>query len=539
MGVIRFSLSSSAPHPVTQLGVLVFDIGVIYPPDMEAQLEQTRARLATLIEVNQLLMGTVEPDDLLTAILQSALRLFAVEACSIGLIDDAAEQLAFALAVGEAQVEEFRIALGQGIAGWVARTGQGVVSNDVSQDSRWFAGVDKQTGFRTQSILCVPLKHRDQIIGVIEALNTKNPQGFTQDDLQLLMAFGGLAATAITRAKVFASVRNVGVAFQEKVQERYRFVVGPSAAVQEVLRLARTAAATSTTVLLLGESGTGKEVVARAIHQWSPRAEQPFVAVNCTALTPELLESELFGHERGAFTGAIAQKKGKFELADGGTLFLDEIGDLAPNLQAKLLRVLQEKEFQRVGGVKDIRTDVRILAATNRNLLQAMRKGAFREDLYYRLNVVSITMPPLRDRREDIPLLAHYFVNHYCREVNRARLGIERSALECLHAYPWPGNVRELQNAMERAVVLSPGPDITAADLPAEVRKQSPGPLGLGPQAEDIDETLPLTKAIDAFTRIRIRKALEATGGNQTEAAARLGLPQSNLSRLMKRLGLR
>lgn len=500
---------------------------------------QTRLRLESLIEINQLLMSTVEPDDLLNAILESALRLFSVEGCSIGLVDAAKQQLVFTRMAGGAKAEEFRIALNQGIAGWVARTGQGVISNDVSQDSRFFQGVDQQTGFRTRSILCAPLKHRDQIIGVIEAINTTIPAGFTPDDLQLLMAFSGLAATAITRARVFTSARNASVAFQEQIQDRYRLVIGSSAAMQEVLRLARTAAVTNTTVLLLGESGTGKEVLARAIHQWSPRADHPFIAVNCTALTPELLESELFGHEKGAFTGAIAQKKGKFELADGGTLFLDEIGDLAPHLQAKLLRVLQEKEFQRVGGVRDIRTDVRILAATNRDLRQAMQKGTFREDLYYRLNVVALTLPPLRERREDIPALVHHFVEHYCREVNRAPLEIEATALACLQTYPWPGNVRELQNAIERAVVLASGSAITVADLPVEVGKQSVRSPAPDLDSEGIDDTLPLAEAIDAFTRARVRKALQATGGNQTAAAALLGLPQSNLSRLLKRLRLR
>jgi Nif-specific regulatory protein len=531
----------AGPRMAEEIGYdfLELNISVIYPSDMQNQLEQTQARLASLIEINQLLMSTVEPDELLKVILTAAIRLFAVEGCSIGLIDDSRQQLAFALTAGGASIEEFRIALGQGIAGWVAQTGQGVVCPDVSQDARWFGGIDQQTGFRTRSLLCAPLKQHDHIIGVIEAINTTTPEGFTQADLQLLMAFGGLAATAITRAKVFATVRNASAAFQEAIQDRYRLILGSSAAMQEVLRLARAAAATSTTVLLLGESGTGKEVVARAIHQWSRRAEQPFVAVNCTALTPELLESELFGHEKGAFTGAIAQKKGKFELAEGGTIFLDEIGDLAPNLQAKLLRVLQEKEFQRVGGTKDIRADVRILAATNRNLRQAMHRGVFRDDLFYRLNVVSITLPALRERQADIPLLVNHFVDRYCREMNRPLMGVDATALACIQAYSWPGNVRELQNAIERAVVLSSGPQVLATDLPAEVRKQSSDQAGAQEWAETIDDTLPLSEAIDAFTRIRVHKTLEVTGNNQTEAAKRLGLPQSNLSRLMKRLGLR
>jgi Nif-specific regulatory protein len=506
---------------------------------MQAQLEQAKLRLESLIEINQLLMSTVEPDDLLKAILESAIRIFSVEGCTVALIDEIERQLVFAFVVGGAKVEEFRLELGQGIAGWVAQTGQGVVCNDVLQDPRFFGEVDHKTGFRTKSILCAPLKQRDRLIGAIEALNTTSPNGFTHEDLQLLTAFGGLAATAINRAQVFATMRNTNTAFQEAVEDRYRLVIGLSAAMQEALRMARTVANTNTTVLLLGESGTGKEVVARAMHQWSPRADHPFIPINCVALTPDLLESELFGHEKGAFTGAVVQKKGKFELADGGTIFLDEIGELAPSLQSKLLRVLQEKEFQRVGGVKDIRTDVRIMAATNRDLRQAMHRGSFREDLYYRLNVISITLPPLRDRKDDIPVLVDHFIDRFYREVKRNPTGIEGSAMKSLQLYSWPGNVRELQNAIERAVVLSPGEGITEGDLPAEVRKPVHSAGDTAGQIQAISQTLPLAEAVDEFKRAMIRKTLEATAGNQTQAAKILGLRQSNFSRMLKTLGIR
>ena len=507
---------------------------------MQTELEQARARLSSLIEMNQLLVSTVESEELVHVILAAAIRLFSVAGCSIGLVDAPAHQLAFTTMEGRAKVDEFRIALDQGIAGWVVSTGHEVFSNDVSQDPRFFSGVDEKTGFKTKSVMCAPLKQYDQVIGVLEALNTTNSNGFTEADLQLFLAFAGLAATALSRARTYTSVRNASVALQETVQGRYRLVTGTSATMRETLRLARAAAVSPVTVLLLGESGTGKEVVARSIHGWSPRAEQPFVAVNCTALMPELLESELFGHEKGAFTGAAAQKKGKFEFADGGTIFLDEIGDLAPNLQVKLLRVLQDKEFQRVGGVKDIRVDVRILAATNRDLQSAMRKGTFREDLYYRLNVVALTLPALRARREDIATLVHYFLDHYCHEMNRMPMTLASEALACLQAYAWPGNVRELQNTIERAVVLSQGGTLTLADLPAAVRGQSGMSSINGDSAVgEIDESLSLSSAIDEFSRVRIRKALETSEGNQTEAARRLQLPQSNLSRIMKRLGMR
>src|SRR5262245_8206336 len=506
---------------------------------MDIPTDQTQLRLRSLIEINQLLMSAVEPDEVLSVVLEAALRLFEAEGCSLALLDDMTQELAFVHMVGPAKAEEFRIPMGQGIAGWVAQTGQGVVCNDVAQDPRWFQDADRQTGYSTRSILCAPLKQHDRTLGVISAINTTRAEGFGAADLELLTAFGGLAGTAITRTQAFARVRNAGAALQEVVLDRYRLVSGTSPAWREALSLARTVAATNTTMLLLGESGTGKEVVARAIHQWSPRTEQPFVAVNCVTLTPELLASELFGHERGAFTGATAQKKGKFELADGGTLFLDEIGDLALDLQTKLLRVLQDKEFQRVGGVKDIRVDVHILAATNRDLHQAMQRGTFREDLYYRLNVVAITLPALRERRADIPAYVHHFIAHYGREVNRPRLGITQEALELLCTYHWPGNVRELQNAIERAVVLSQGVEITVADFPMEIRQAGRSPINMSSPPQDIDPSLSLAEAVNTFKRVRVLQALEIARGNQSQAAKLLGLQPSNLSRLIHTLGLR
>lgn len=504
------------------------------------RLKQTIDRkIQSLIDVNQRLAGVIESDDVLKVIVESANQLFSAEGGSVALLDEAEGNLAFTTVVGGARVEQFRLDRGQGIVGWVAQTGRGVVCNDVSQDPRFFRGVDEKTGFHTASIICAPLQQHGKIIGALEVVNTSNPDGFTQENLQMLTALAGLAATALERAKTFSSLRNMTVAFEEVVQDRYRLVVGNSTAMQEALRLARTVAATTSTVLLLGESGTGKEVMARAIHQWSPRAQQPFVAVNCTALTTELLESELFGHEKGAFTGAIAQKKGRFELAEGGALFLDEIGDLAPNLQVKLLRVLQEKEFQRVGGVKDVRADVRIIAATNRDLRLAVQQGSFREDLYYRLNVVSLTLPPLRERPDDIAVLANYFLERYSQELKRVRMTLTPPALALLQVYTWPGNVRELQNVIERTVVLASGREITPDDFPTEVRYSAPSPEKPSDHAITVSEVLPMAEAMDLYQRALIRKALATANNNQSEAAKLLAIPQPSLSRLMKRLGLR
>lgn len=505
------------------------------------RFDSTEPRLAQLLTVIQRLVEVTDPPVLIQAALETVLQLFSATACSVALVNPSERQLTFAFTLGGAKVEEFPVPFGQGLVGWVVAHGQAILCNDVSQEPRFYGFIDRQTGFRTRTILCAPLIYEYRSIGAVEVLNTTSATGFTEEDLELLHALAGLLSPILSRTKVFATLVNANTVAQEVVDERYHLVTGTSPAAQEVLRTARSVAVAPTTVLLLGESGTGKEVLARAIHRWSPRAEQPFVAVNCVALTPELLESELFGHEKGAFTGAVTQKKGRFELADSGTIFLDEIGDLAPNLQAKLLRVLQEREFQRVGGTKDIRVDVRVIAATNRNLRQAMEHGTFREDLYYRLNVVEVALPPLRDRREDIPFLIDHFLTRFCRDLKRAPLQIDPATRAALHDYHWPGNIRELQNVIERAVVLSAGLMIRLEDLPHEIRTpcQTQQPVTATVLPATVEEPRSLGEATDAFQRDMIRQALSRAGGNQAEAARMLGLARSNLSRLMKRLGIR
>jgi two-component system, NtrC family, response regulator AtoC len=313
-----------------------------------------------------------------------------------------------------------------------------------------------------------------------------------------------------------------------------KILVGESPALREVTEQARKAAESKSTVLLVGESGTGKEVLARSIHAWSPRASRAFVAVNCMALSEELLESELFGHERGAFTGAHQQKPGKFELANHGTIFLDEVGDIRESLQAKLLRVLQEHEFERVGGTKPIRVDIRVIAATNRNLDEAVASGRFREDLYYRLNVVRLRLPPLRERPEDLPALAEHFLRKYCAETGKSKSGIAPSAMQYLRAHRWPGNVRELENAVERAVVLGPGPEITAEDLGLRAVTDPAGRDAAAPLRVE-----PFHDSVERFKKDLIRRALEESKGNQTRAAELLGLQRTYLARLIKNLAVR
>ncbi len=322
---------------------------------------------------------------------------------------------------------------------------------------------------------------------------------------------------------------------KEQLREKFKvdFIVSASRQMEEALNLVGRVSRSSATILILGESGTGKELIARAIHYSSPRADKPFVKVNCAALPENLLESELFGHEKGAFTGAVARRVGRFELADQGSIFLDEIGDLSPSLQMKLLRVLQEKEFERVGSNQTIRSDVRVIAATNRNLEEAIQKGTFREDLYYRLNVVTISLPPLRERKEDIPLLVEHFLKKYNRENKKNVASLSKEARDLLMRYDYPGNVREVENIVERAVVLCRGDTLTTQDLPLNLRE------GKAEAALERDRgTQSLPDTLEEIERQLILKALERSGGVQTKAAEELGISERVLRYKMKKYSL-
>jgi Nif-specific regulatory protein len=333
----------------------------------------------------------------------------------------------------------------------VLRDGVAVLASDAASQAQFATESFIET--RAHSVMCVPLVMFERKLGVLYLDTTVSNDPFNKDHLQLVTAIAGIAAVAIENARHFEWLENEKERLLADVNIEHN-MVGESIAMQRVYQFISKIAPTDATVLIGGESGTGKELAARAIHRNSKRAQKSFVAVNCAALSESLLESELFGHERGAFTGALVQKKGRFEIADGGTVFLDEIGELTPALQVKLLRVLQEREFERVGGTLTIKVDVRVIAATNKNLEDAMAHGEFRHDLYYRLNVVSLDMPALRERREDIMLLASYFAEKYGARCNRKVKGISANARARLLAYDWPGNVRELENAIERAVVL-------------------------------------------------------------------------------------
>ncbi|MHB2148739.1 sigma-54-dependent transcriptional regulator [Calditrichota bacterium LG25] len=322
---------------------------------------------------------------------------------------------------------------------------------------------------------------------------------------------------------------------REQLKERYRFqsIISQSGAMEAVLNMAGRVARSKATVLILGESGTGKELIARAIHYASDRADKPLVIINSAALSPNLLESELFGHEKGAFTGAIAQRIGRFEQADGGTLFIDEVGDLPMQTQVKLLRALQFGEFERVGGNKTIKVDVRVIAATNRDLEELIQKGEFREDLYYRLNVVTIHIPPLRERKSDIPVLIRHFIEKYARQNQKNVVGISKEAQDYLMRYHFPGNVRELENIIERAVVLARDKIITLEDLPQGLTVQTERSI-----LDPYDFSHPYEEKLAAFERVMIEEALKQKHGNQSQAARLLGISERHLRSRMQRLNI-
>lgn len=379
------------------------------------------------------------------------------------------------------------------------------------------------------SVLCVPLIVFETRLGVIYVDSADSAAGFDADHLQLLTAIAGIAAVALEHARYVAWLEGENQRLQEEISVEHD-MIGDGPRIQQVYQFIGRVAPTGSTVLILGESGTGKELVARAIHRNGNCANGPFVALNCGAIVDSLLESELFGHEKGAFTGAVAQRKGKIEMANGGTLFLDEVGELPLQTQVALLRVLQQREFERVGGNRPIKVDVRIIAATNRNLEQAIRDGRFRQDLFYRLKVVSIEMPPLSARGEDIPLLASHFLRKYRHLANRALAGITPEAMRLLVNHDWPGNVRELENAMERAVVLGASDYILPEDLPESLLERKPDneSVGAGYHA-----------TLNSAKKELIHRAYRESGGNYTEAARILDLHPNYLHRLIRNLDMK
>jgi Nif-specific regulatory protein len=483
-----------------------------------------------LREISSWVSSVQSPDQTLELIVAAATRMMGARASSLLLVDPHSRRLYFKVATGEkgTDVKRFQVEMGEGIAGHVAATGEPLLIPDVTRDPRWQPRISASIGFNTRSIACAPLTVDGEIIGVLEIIDKADGEVLRAEDMPLLAVFAEVAAVAIANARRIDRDRKSICDLQTELDLRYA-IVGESRAIRQAIADAQKVANAKASTLIVGESGTGKELLARLIHRAGPRRDAPMVVLNCAALPEALLEDELFGHEKGAFTGAVARKIGKFELADGGTLFLDEIGEMSPTMQSKLLRILQEGVFYRLGGNESIPVDVRALAATHRDIDREVAEGRFREDLYYRLNVVQIRMPALRERKEDIPLLADHFLGLFRKERGPAPVRFTREALDRMQAYNWPGNVREMKNAIERAVVMGSSTEITAEDLPAFARQTN---LSDGHVERSFKE------AVDAFKRDFLALHLRHSGGNRSLAARNLGLQRTYLSRLIAKYGL-
>jgi len=410
----------------------------------------------------------------------------------------------------------------------VARERTGLVTNDIFSDEG-LRQIGTLTELQIRSVLCVPLLAGDEVLGTIYLDSQHRSDQFDEGRLQVMTAIAGIAALALGNVYNIEQLQKENQQLQAEINLEHN-MVGNSQSMQKVFELIRRVAPTESTVLIEGESGTGKELAARAVHRNSPRAERPFVAINCAAIPDSLLETELFGHEKGAFTGASALKKGRLETAEGGTLFLDEISELAADMQAKLLRVLQEREFERVGSNHPIKLDIRVVAAPNKNLAEVVKTGAFRTDLYHRLNVVTFTLPALRERRDDIPALAEHLIAKVSRKCKMRPKQLSAEAKACLMRYQWPGNIRELENALEHAIVLGSSNTILPDDLPEAI-------VEIGSPA------LPLNAhyhaAITDFKKQLVREAFRQAKGSYLEAAKNLGMHPNSLLRLIRSLDLR
>ncbi|MFQ5431397.1 MAG: sigma-54 interaction domain-containing protein [Nitrospinota bacterium] len=491
----------------------------------------TDPRIKIFKDVSEIIGSVIDLNNLLDVIIVSATKIMNAKASSLLLKDERTGRLFFHIATGDKkdEVKRYELEKGEGIAGWVAEKGEPLLVSNVKEDPRWSDKISTATAFDTKSIACAPLKVGDNILGVIEIIDHEDGSVLENEDLEMLNAFSELSAATILKAQVYSSVHSQNKRLKQELDKKFT-IVGESPSLKKLLADASKVAHSNATVLMTGESGTGKELIARLIHNSSPRKEQPFVVINCGALTETLLETELFGHEKGAFTGADSQKLGLFETANGGTIFLDEIGETSTNMQVKLLRVLQEGAFNRVSGVVPINVDVRVLAATNKNIEKMVEEKTFREDLYYRLNVVRLKIPSLAERRDDIPLLVSHCMGKFRKSSRCTAESFSPETMEILTRYSWPGNVRQLENTVERAMIMCNGKEIKPTDLPYEIMEKNENRLEVG---------MSLKEAQDNFKRQFIIRTLGSVGGSKTKAAGVLDIQRTYLSRLIKELEIK
>ena len=518
-------------HPATETKLLYPKEVVYLQPDrLLSELpagSQVARNLGALLKISRVVHAIRDLEELQAQLLDLIFEVVPASRGAILLADGASQEFSSFYArtrqPGQAQL----VRVSRTIARQVMKEDVAILGVDVPSGA--LRQVESLAASQVRSLLCVPLTVFQRMIGCIYLDSTHPGTRFHEDHLQLLAAIAGISSVALDNARRVQWLERENQRLTTEISQE-QTLVGEGARMKEIYQSLAKVAPTESTVLITGESGTGKELAARALHRNSPRSGKAFVAINCAAIPEALLESDLFGHERGAFTGAASQKKGRLELADGGVVFLDEIGELVPALQVKLLRVLQEREFERVGGTHQIKVDIRLIAATNRDLDEAVRKGEFRQDLYYRLAVVQLQMPPLRERKEDIPMLTRHFVQKYAKRCKVKARPVARETMAALVNYDWPGNVRELENAMERALVMGSSDVVLLEDLPESVLDQGTADETTGGKYH---------ASVKELKKELILDAVERTRGNYVEAAAILGVHPNYLHRLIRNLSLK
>jgi Nif-specific regulatory protein len=512
---------------------------------MKAEIKSPHSvidKFSSLLDISRRMNSEKNFDELLEIIAGEAAKLVDAERATIFLLDKAKGELFTKTAIGIENVIRFDARLG--IAGAVLISGQKMIVEDAYKSPLFYPSIDSTTGYQTRNILSVPLRNgKRDIIGVFQVLNKKAGK-FQSEDEQFVEALASQAGIALENLQAYSELETrqqelleENQTLRKEVEERFtsKSMLGTTSKLHDIRAVIERTAETSVSILITGENGTGKELSARAIHYMSPRRNKAFVAVNCAALPETLVESELFGIEKGVATG-VERRVGRIESANGGTLFLDEIGDLSLSAQAKLLRVLQEREVEWVGGRKPVPVDVRLVAATNKDLKEEIRQNRFRQDLFFRLNVIHIHMPPLREIRTDIPLLATHFLRKHAKEMARHIESFSQDSLKALMAYHWPGNIRELDNEVKRAVVLATGKQIEVPDLSESVREE---------RLEAVDEKSPdsgdkksLKDRVTVLEIQMIRDAMAQTDNDRRRAARLLGLSHQGLINKLKRYGL-
>ncbi len=485
--------------------------------------------LHNILKAIAVINSKLELNHVLKQVIYHATKLSHAEAASIILISNSGQDLVLAYSTGpvSGSISNIKVPRTKSIAGLCINTGQIKVVQNVKKSLHHFKKVDESTGFKTKSILCVPLSIRGKTIGCIQLINKRDGTDFNDNDITVATIMSNLAAISIRNAEVHEKLQITNLALKTQIPSA-DMVIGENKDVRKIFTSVNKLKDTNSTVLILGESGTGKGVLARAIHEQSNRRDYPFVTVNCSVYSQTLLESELFGHEKGAFTGADRLKKGRFELANNGTIFLDEIGEMDKSLQTKLLRILQEKEFERVGGTDTLITNARIIAATNTNLERALEKDLFRKDLYYRLKVIVFQLPTLVERRDDIPGFAKFFLEKYRNELNKPIGKFDEESMNALLRYNYPGNIRELENIIERAVVLAEDDTVHIDDLPDEIkhRKYKSSSQVIGPEK---------TISFCEMEEENVHKVLQECSWNQSMAARMLGISRNKLRYRIKK----